>query len=77
MTHKLEDTVRWIYNSADRLTRLVAKPIPRNKVWLVNMRRESRLHFRHSLSLLWQVYTWRRKGEPCNNKESQEPSDTP
>jgi hypothetical protein len=75
MTEKLEDTVRWIYNSADRLTRLVAKPIPRNKPWLVNMRREARLQFRRSISLLWQVYTWRRRGEPCTKEDTQKPSD--
>jgi hypothetical protein len=34
--------------------------LPRDKAWLAFMRKEARLHFRKSLSLLWQVYIGRK-----------------
>jgi hypothetical protein len=64
MSTRLDNTVRWLHNSADRLTRYMA--IPRDKkdrLWLYFLRKEARFHFRKSLSLLWQVYI-RRKPKP-------------
>jgi len=60
MANSIDDTTRWIQNSADRLTRAMA--LPRDKAWLAFMRKEARFHFRKSLSLLWQVYTKRKGG---------------
>jgi len=55
---KLEQTVELIHRSSKRLIEALA--LPRDKTWLVFMRRESWLHLKQSLKLWWALRIGRR-----------------
>jgi len=57
----IERNIELIKRSADRLTRALA--LPRDKIWRTFMQRESWIHLKRSVELLWAVLRGKNGGK--------------